>query len=361
MIKSLSIIMMSIQSVIIIRRLSTQSVQVSLKELITQPIYLTQLMVAGAFILSIILILSNKKIWWIPSSLGLILAQYVIISNWQDLKLLTIINIIIFILVLVGYFAWSFNLQISSEISELIQREDYSKELVKYEDLNDLPKPVKRWLEKSNIVGKEHIESVYLEQKGLLRLDPDQKWLEATAKQYFDIVEPAFLWTVETEMNNIPIVGRDLFYKGKGEILIKLASVFPVANEKDHPKLNEATLQRYLGEIVWFPSAALSDNITWEEIDDFSAKAIMTYEGVRGEATFYFNQNYELDKFLALRYKDVKDEKRTLWQAKVIEIGEFNGIKIPIKLEASWLLQDNEEFMWYQFEITNIKYNNKGQ
>ena len=85
----------------------------------------------------------------------------------------------------------------------------------------------------------------------------------------------------------------------------------------------------------------------------------MTYQGISGEATFYFNKDYDLEKFEANRFKDVDDDRRTLWQAKVIEINEANGIRIPTKLEASWLPEDEEEFMWYQFEVTKIEYNEK--
>lgn len=359
MLKPLAVFIMSFQSVLIIRELSLQSIKFDLEQLIKQPVYIIQLLATTALILSIILLLNDKGIWWISSAVGIILTQFIVISSWQSMKLLIIPNIIILVVVIVGYFTWSFNSQIMSETSQIIKNYDYSSDLVKAEDLNSLPSPIKRWLENSNIIGKEYIRMVYLEQKGHLRLEPDQKWIESKAKQYFLVDQPSFIWSVKTEMNNIPILGRDLYYEGKGEMLIKLASIIPVVNEKDNKKLSEATLQRYLGEIVWFPSAALSDYIVWQEIDDYSAKAIMTYEGVSGEATFYFNKDYDLVKFLADRYKDVDDDKRTLWQAKVIEIGEFNGIRMPIKLEASWLPQNEEEFMWYQFEVTKIKYNEK--
>ncbi len=62
----------------------------------------------------------------------------------------------------------------------------------------------------------------------------------------------------------IKITGRDKFVDGKGE------------------KMDEGTLQRFLAEIVWFPSAALSQYITWEAIDSLSAKATMNYKGTNG-------------------------------------------------------------------------------
>ena len=44
-------------------------------------------------------------------------------------------------------------------------------------------------------------------------------------------------------------------------------------------EIDQGALLRYLGEIVWVPSAALSDYITWEEMDSTTARATMSYEG----------------------------------------------------------------------------------
>src|SRR6056297_3598553 len=104
MLKSLAIFIMSFQSILIIRELSLQSTEVDLGKLLRQPVYIIQLLAASAFILSIILLLNDKKIWWITSTLGLILTQLIILNNWQSLKLLIIPNIIIFLVVIGGYF-----------------------------------------------------------------------------------------------------------------------------------------------------------------------------------------------------------------------------------------------------------------
>ena len=59
---------------------------------------------------------------------------------------------------------------------------------------------------------------------------------------------------------------------------------------------------RYLGEIVWVPSAALSDYITWEEMDSTTARATMSYEGITASGIFKFDENGAFVSFEAGRY-----------------------------------------------------------
>ncbi|MBW6537545.1 MAG: hypothetical protein K0B11_21230 [Mariniphaga sp.] len=124
-------------------------------------------------------------------------------------------------------------------------------------------------------------------------------------------------------------------------------------------KMDEGTLQRYLGETVWFPSGIVSPHISFKELDTHSAKATMNYNGTTGSGTFYFNNEGFFEKFIALRYYgNAKDAKRYEWIITAQEHAEFNGIKIPSKMEATWML-DSGPWTWLKLEITDIKYNTK--
>ena len=233
----------------------------------------------------------------------------------------------------------------------------FEEKIIIEETIKDLPVPVQRWLKNSGVIGKEKIHTVYLKQKGFMKLKPDQKdWIKSEADEYFTIDQPVFIWRVKTSMMGLPVVGRDLFRDGQGKMQIKLAGIIPVVNVANNPKLNESALQRYLGEIIWFPTAAVSSYIKWEPVNDYSAKATMSYGGTTGSAVFYFNEQGELTKFVALRYKDITDEKPTEWVATVKGTETLNDLKLPTKLEASWVL-DNGEFTWYKFEISDVEYN----
>jgi len=114
-------------------------------------------------------------------------------------------------------------------------------------------------------------------------------------------------------------------------------------------------LQRYIGELVWFPSLALSPLIEWEEIDDFSAKATIKYSGTCACGTFYFNENGDFIKFITLRYMENEDKKYP-WILTVDGYSKFEGIKIPSKMKATWKL-DKGDWTWLDLEILDAKHN----
>ena len=115
-------------------------------------------------------------------------------------------------------------------------------------------------------------------------------------------------------------------------------------------------MQRYLAEIVWFPSAALSPYIKWEALNDYSAKATLEYQGTIGSGVFYFDENGKFIEFIAMRYKDANDLEPTEWIVTATETAERNGILIPIACEASWQL-NNKKWTWLNLKIEHIEYN----
>jgi len=189
-------------------------------------------------------------------------------------------------------------------------------------------------------------------------MKPEQKkWMFASAIQYSTINQPAFIWTVDVKMNALlNFVGRDKFIDGKGEMLIKMNALLNVVKEQGS-KLDEASMQRFLGEMVWFPSLALSEYITWETIDDATAKATMNYQGTTGSGTFYFNSEGAFVKFSALRFMgNEKDAQRKEWILLVDEHSTFEGITIPSKMSATWKL-DKGDWTWLKLDIIDVKYN----
>jgi hypothetical protein len=227
--------------------------------------------------------------------------------------------------------------------------------------LTGLPAPVQRWLQYSGIIGKAAAVTVRLRQKGSMRLKPDQKeWIPCTAEQYFTTAEPSFIWQLSMRlMPGMPVSGRDKFEGGRGSMDIRLWSLLPLARASGQ-KVDEGALQRYLAELCWFPSAAISPHITWEAINDTTAKATMTYGGTTGSVCYHFNEKGEVTACRASRYKDAGPEAvREQWGGTVIAYGALAGIRIPVAMEVTWFLKSGP-FTWYRVEITDLAFNQPG-
>lgn len=251
------------------------------------------------------------------------------------------------------------NKKITNEETFLLQQNQKVKsEILKDEHINKLPYPVKNWLKNSGCIGKEMTRTVFITQKAKMKMKPNQeKWYAASAEQLFALDKPGFVWTVKLKMSPIiKIRGRDIFIDGKGAMLIRMNSLINIVNEKG-PKIDEGTAQRFLGEIVWFPSAAVSSFITWEPIDKLSAKATFNYKGTMASGIFYFNDQGDIIKFSALRYKENEpDAKRYEWVIKVKQHSILNGVKIPTQMEATWILESGP-WTWLELDILDVKYN----
>ena len=326
---------------------------------ISKPMGIIWLLVTLLFLMSGILLLWQVDWWFFPAIIAILLSSFLMISFWADARYGMVPNLIILAIVAVSYGSWHMDKMIQRETNQLFSTMDFpTGSLVVEADVKNLPAPVYHWIKTTGMIGKPKIENGRVVQKALMKMKPEQKdWYSAEALQYTFTEAPAFIWTVDLSM--MPLVhiqGRDKFEDGKGEMLIKLNSLVNVVNEKG-VKINEGTLQRFLGELVWFPSLALSPFIQWEALDDLSAKATMTYEGTTGSGVFYFNKAGDFVKFIAMRHKgNGPDAKRYPWVLTVDDYGAFEGIKVPSRMKATWQLEEGD-WTWLELEIRDIRYN----
>jgi hypothetical protein len=225
-------------------------------------------------------------------------------------------------------------------------------------DLARFPEPVQRWLRYSNVVGAELPTTVRLRQEGQFQLE-GRGWMPFAAEQYFTIKPPAFLWKATFRMAPLlSVSGRDRYQSGEGSIEMRVISLVPVAN-KTGGGLNQGALLRFLGEIQWFPAAALADYITWEAVDSQSARATMTYGGMAASMTFTFGTDGCLIESSALRYNDARGRNER-WVNRNDSDGEFGGIRVPVAGEASWEYESGP-YPYIRWRITTIEHNHRSR
>ena len=307
-----------------------------------------------------ILSLQTSDYAWILGLVAIALSQLVIISAWSEARFGTIPNLMMLVAIIIGFGQWSFKKQISRETTEIIDSvTGLERSIVDDAQLAVLPKAVQAWYEASGAANKPKVTYAKVKQQALMKMKPDQeKWMEALAVQYTSVEPPAFIWTVEADMNPLLYFrGRDRFLDGRGQMLIKLNDVVRIVDESGE-KLDEGTIQRYLGELVWFPSLAFSPYITWKPVNDTTAIAELNYKGTTGSGTFYFSENGDFKRFSTWRYQG-NEEERKEWILDVLEYDTFEGIRVPSLMTATWRL-DEGDWTWLKLEIEDIEYHFEG-
>ncbi len=303
------------------------------------------------------LVLVRSGVWWLVATVGVLLSQLLVIYSWPDAKAGTVANLLLAIAVLVAGSDARFQRETDGTVRALLSGVPTSSSaIVTHQELEPLPTPVRQWLEASGVVGKPRPRTVRLKQRGLLRTSPDQDYMPAVAHQYFRTDEPGFVWRVRVKMMHVlPVAGRDSYLDGRGRMLIKAASLVPVVDAAGE-KIDQGTLLRFLGEIVWFPSAALSPHIRWEAIDATSARATMTYEGVTGSAVFSFDERGRFVSMSTERYMGSgADARLERWFTQATEWREMGGVVIPVQGDVIWKLASGD-FSYYRWELTELEF-----
>jgi hypothetical protein len=122
-------------------------------------------------------------------------------------------------------------------------------------------------------------------------------------------------------------------------------------------KIDQGTLLRYLGESVWFPSAALASYIRWEPIDDSSATATISYAGVSASGVFTFDDQGRFLRMTARRYKDgAESASPETWEVRASAWGSMSGVSLPVEGAVTWKLRTGD-FECYRWKIAAIHYN----
>src|SRR5205085_1558078 len=130
-------------------------------------------------------------------------------------------------------------------------------------------------------------------------------------------------------------------------MLVKLWSFITMGDARG-PEMDQSELQRYLGEMVWFPTAWLSDAIKWQTIDTHSAQAAMREQNVTASVVLHMNEQGQLTHLAAERYMEEHGHyKLTPWSVQCNEYQEVDGMRIPTTCEVTWHLASGD-FTWFR-------------
>jgi len=252
-------------------------------------------------------------------------------------------------------------LRLKGEVKELIADHlQAGPDIVSEENIAGLPEPVQRYMRYAGVLGGERIGFVRCRQEGLFRMGPDQKWTRIKATQYSSYTSPhARLWIAR--MSPMPLFwvsGRDRYYDGEGNMLIKLFSLFKISDACD-PEMDVSALITYLNDMVFMPTALLSDFVQWQSIDEKSAQATIIDHGLSASAVFHFNEKGEIINFVTEdRYMAVDGGYRKApWSTPFSDYREMGGFMIPTRGEGIWHLEEGD-FCYVKLTISEIEYNN---
>ena len=216
------------------------------------------------------------------------------------------------------------------------------------DDVGSLPAPVRRYFETVLTAGQLHVNSVQITQEGTFRLGgADADWHPFTASQTYTVSPPGYVWDADIELApGLSARVLDAYVAGEGRLRANLLGAVAVASAGPDQQTNEAELQRYLTEAPWFPTALLpAAGVSWDGIDDRSARATITDGDVTATATFHFDEDGYVTRVTADRYRqDTGSIGSWIGYHRSYEI--HDGMKVPTEAEVSWETTDGVVPYW---------------
>jgi hypothetical protein len=212
-----------------------------------------------------------------------------------------------------------------------------------------LPAPVARYLGFALPEGQHRIRTARIQWAGEFQRSPRAGWSPFTAGQHFTTSPPGFVWDAEIRMLSlVPMRVRDGYVGGAGSMVGRLGGVAPIISEGGTREMASGALTRWLGEAAWFPTALLPGaGVSWEPVDDSTARAVVVDGENRVEAEFHFAPGGEMTAMTAMRYRDVKGTGvLTPFEGRYGEYARREGFMIPMSSEVAWLLAEGRYPYW---------------
>jgi Family of unknown function (DUF6544) len=101
--------------------------------------------------------------------------------------------------------------------------------------------------------------------------------------------------------------------------------------------MDQSSMMRYLSEMMWFPSAFLADNISFEAVDATSARVTLTDHGRTPPAPCSLTPRAgSPTSWPAVTRPSAKGGDLETWSTPVTGYGEFEGLKLPVRVKAVW-------------------------
>ena len=251
-----------------------------------------------------------------------------------------------------------FDRLVRRDVGELLARATIQEGAVVTEEmLQDLPEPVQRYLRYTGVIGKPFVDTVRLKQKGAMHPSAKGAWIPLEAEEHYTVRPPGFVWDATMRKGLLPIArGRDMYAGAEGSMLIKVGSLFTVVDARG-PEMDQGSMMRYLSEMIWFPTAFLGDNVSFEAVGDNAAHVTLTDGGRTVTGTMYFEKEGRITDFVAKRYRTVAGGyDLETWSAPVYEYGELASLKLPLRGGAVWKLSEGD-LKYADIIITDLEYN----
>jgi hypothetical protein len=330
-----------------------------LTQTISKPFGVIWLLAFVFFVIAAVMFAFKTRWWWMFGFIAFVTSQVLIIFFWHDAKFGTIANVIILIVIIIGYGAWSYYGKYQDDVKTGLQQKEYFQNSELSEtDIQQLPEPVKKYLRYTGSIGKPKVNNFKIEFTGKIRKDEQSEWMPFTSEQYNFMETPTRLFFMKATMKGLPIGGYHCFKNGVAVMDIRLFSLFKVQYQQGAEMNLSETVTFFNDMCVMAPPTLIDKRIKWLEVGSNKVQASFTNNNITVAAWLYFNDKGELINFISGDRYAIDTGKQFPWATPLKDYHEINGYQLMGNAETIYSYPDRD-LVYGTFKLIRIKYNCK--
>ena len=224
--------------------------------------------------------------------------------------------------------------------------------------IDDLPEPARRYFRFSIAPGSPIISAVELDMTGELGLGTldDPKYSPMTAKQL--LAPPhGLVWRVQAGA----ISGSDGATPASSWTRFWLFGLIPVVRAGNNEDHRRSAFGRVVAEAAfWAPATLLpSDQVRWEAIDEDSARAIISIDGLEQNVDVTVAPDGQPTQVVILRWSNEnpnREFKAQPFGGYLTDFRRFGGYMLPTSVEGGNHFGTDKYFPFFKAKISRIQF-----
>jgi len=214
-----------------------------------------------------------------------------------------------------------------------------SDEVFTLQELQGYPQAIQNFYIKGGYIGKQKMSALKANFSDVpFSLGVGKPMVTIDYTQLNNADRPQRYARISSRIYGLPFEGLDSFSEGKGSMEGYLGKFFRLFNQRGD-YMDKASLVTYLAEAFFLPSVALSEAVTYEQIDALHVKATMKAYGMEVSGVFTFLENGEMVSFTTNDRMAATFDGRLEqipWTAQCSDYTTVDGMRVPGRLKATW-------------------------
>jgi hypothetical protein len=317
---------------------------------------------AALFLLAAVSLFVWPRWWWVVGACAVAVSMLAIAPSWTDARFGALANLVAIVGVGFGFLACgpgSLRAEYDRDVDRALASDGPSEPIVEA-DLAHLPAPVQQYLRRSGVVGQPRIRNFRVRMHGRIRNGPDARWMELNAEQYNTVDEPVRLFYMTASIFMIPAQGYHRFVGPSATMRVKAAAIVPVLDVSG-PEMNQGeTVTMFNDMCMMAPGTLISPAITWQPVDDRTARARFTNAGQVIGAELVFNEEGDLVDFRSDdRFQtspDGKTVRKARWSTPLAAYRSFGPVRLASGGEA-WWHEPGGSYAYIELTFDDVQYN----